>query len=742
MELTISTAKAPYGILALLALSPELSKAVNLTAKDDTVLEVSPQVSLVGTASVTRYLARRANVFDEQLPENQAKASLFDKLVALEESSIIETVENRTSTFLFGSEPTPLDFLTWGSLLAIERKSAKTSSFVEAVGATKVAKDAAALLKSLKSTSSNDTLATSEDTQQVPELPETCSSPSTNPLDAFRNLIAVKLAEISKVDRALIYDALDAPRQLEHGDFAVALPRLRVKGNPTALAKTWADAFPVCNSISSVTAMGPFINFKINPAELIRRTTHMVAHSENYGFNKSGAGKTAIVEFSSPNIAKPFHAGHLRSTIIGAFIRNVYHANGWKTIAMNYLGDWGKQYGLLAIGFSRHGNEEALTKDPIKHLYDVYVQINRDAEAEPTIHDEARAYFKKMEDGDEEALALWRRFRDLSIVKYKDVYARLNISFDVYSGESQVGTGMQQAMDLLKSCNLLVDSEGAKIIDLKAHKLGVAVVEKKDGTTLYLTRDIGAAKERYEKYKFDKMIYVVASQQDLHLKQLFKTLELMGFEWAKKCEHINFGMVQGMSTRKGTVVFLEEILDEAKDIMHEVMKKNEKKYKEVVDPESVADEIGISAVKIQDNSARRVKNYEFDRARMFSFEGDTGPYIQYAHARLMSIERKSGLEVNKDADVSLLTEAGAIDVLRTVAQYPDLVRALMNGYEPCNVVTYAFKLAHDISGVFDQLWVRGAEPAVADARLLMYWCARVTLGNAMTLLGLRPLERM
>lgn len=396
----------------------------------------------------------------------------------------------------------------------------------------------------------------------------------------------------------------------------------------------------------------------------------------------------------------------------------------------------------MAVGFARYGNEESLQKDAIKHLYDVYVQINKDAENEPTIHDEARAYFKKMEDGDESALALWRRFRDLSIIKYQEVYGRLNITFDVYSGESQVTKGMEEAMEILESSGLLKDSEGAKVIDLEKYKLGVSVVQKRDGTTLYITRDIGAAKERFERYNFDKMIYVVAAQQDLHLKQLFKTLELMNFEWANKLEHVNFGMVQGMSTRKGTVVFLEDILDEAQEIMHEQMRKNEAKYAEIPEPLKVADEIGISGVKIQDNSARRVKNYEFDRNRMFSFEGDTGPYIQYAHARLCSIERKSGLSVNINANVDLLTEEGALDVIRTVAQYPDLVKSLMNAYEPCNVVTYAFKLSHEISAVFDQLWVRGADPAVADARLLMYWCARVTLGNAMRLLGLRPLERM
>jgi arginyl-tRNA synthetase len=347
-----------------------------------------------------------------------------------------------------------------------------------------------------------------------------------------------------------------------------------------------------------------------------------------------------------------------------------------------------------------------------------------------------------MEDGDEEALALWRRFRDLSIVKYKETYARLNIEYDVYSGESQVGDGMKRALDMLHEMNLLQDSDGAKVIDLSKYKLGSTVVTKKDGTTLYLTRDIGAAMERYEKFKFDRMIYVVASQQDLHLKQLFKTIELMKFPWADRLQHINFGMVTGMSTRKGTVVFLDQILEETKEKMHDVMRKNEAKYAQIEHPEQVADEIGISAVKIQDNAARRIKNYEFDWERMFSFEGDTGPYLQYAHARLCSIERKSSVPINPNADISLLVEPTAHDLIRTIAQYPDLVKSLTNGLEPCNVVTYAFKLSHDVSSAFESLWVMGAEEKVAEARMLLYWSARVTLGNALRLLGLKPLERM
>ncbi|KAI7898579.1 uncharacterized protein BX663DRAFT_524661 [Cokeromyces recurvatus] len=725
MSLTVPFQNIPVGILAILTANSTIKQSLNVQVDNvESVTLKLDNIEFTTTANIARYLIRAYKLMDESAADHQWLAHILD-LALSNQTDALQSLLSNQSDFL-SSSFSVVDILVWSVL------QSSNTAYVKKVESLSAVQEALQWASELAKTTPS---------VEIPHIEG--SDPSTNPMDTFRNLIAVQIAAFANLDPSFVYSSIDLPRSLENGDLAIAVPRLRVKGNPAAFAAQWAKDFKTSQYITEVSAAGPFLNFRINKQILIELTIHQVTErTEKYGHNSFGSNKTVIVEFSSPNIAKPFHAGHLRSTIIGAFLRNVYDANGWKTISMNYLGDWGKQYGLLAVGFAKYGSEEKLTSDPIKHLYDVYVQINKDAEETPSIHDDARAYFKKMEDGDETALALWRRFRDLSIVKYRDIYARLNIHFDVYSGESQVADGMERAMKMLHDCNLLQESEGALIIDMEKYKLGKTVVQKKDGTTLYLTRDIGAAMERYEKYKFDKMIYVVASQQDLHLKQLFKTLELMNFEWANRLEHVNFGMVLGMSTRKGTVVFLEDILEEAKETMHEVMRKNEAKYAEIDDPERVADEIGISAVKIQDNSARRIKNYDFDMARMCSFEGDTGPYIQYAHARLASVERKSGLKVNPNADLSLLTEPQALDVIRTVAQYPDLIKSLLNGYEPCNVVTYAFKLSHDISACFENLWVRGASPEVADARLLMYWSARITLGNAMRMLGLRPLERM
>ena len=343
--------------------------------------------------------------------------------------------------------------------------------------------------------------------------------------------------------------------------------------------------------------------------------------------------KRIVVEFSSPNIAKPFHAGHLRSTIIGGFLGNLYDAAGYNVKRVNYLGDWGKQYGLLALSYERYGNEQALEKNPIGHLYDLYVKINKELTAEREeiksleangqdatklksdgLDEQARRYFKAMCDNDKQALGIWKRFRDLSITRYEQSYARLNIHFDEYLGESKVKPeSMQAAEKIMAEHGLTEESEGALIIDYSKHVpgkvgkgLGKALIRKRDGTSLYLTRDIGALLERRDLYKFDQMIYVVASDQELHLKQLFKTIELMGErDLAAKVLHITFGLVQGMSTRKGTAKFLDDILREVAEKMHEVMKKNETKYSQVENPDKIADILGISSVMVQDMSGKR-----------------------------------------------------------------------------------------------------------------------------------------
>jgi len=537
-------------------------------------------------------------------------------------------------------------------------------------------------------------------------------------------------------------------------DFTVALPRFRLPGKVDEIAKQVIDKFQPDEWIESIVLDKSFLHFRVNTSNMIRQVLTQVytltkTPESSYGSNHLGAGKKVIIEYSSPNIAKSFHVGHLRSTIIGAFLANLYKASGWEVISMNYLGDWGTQFGMIATGYEKYGSQSELEKDAIKHLFDVYVKVSKEAEDDPSVKVEAAKWFKRMEDGDETALKNWRVWREMSAKKYEQEYERLNVKFDVYNGESMVGKeSMDKALEKLDEMGLISDTEGAKLVDLEKWKLGKAVVRKKDGTSIYLTRDIGGAIERYEKYTFDKMIYVVSSQQDLHLSQFFKILELMGFPWAKSMVHVNYGLVQGMSTRKGTVVFLDQIIKEAGHVMHEQMMKNEDKYNAVEDPEETSLEIGITGVKIQDMAAKRINNYTFNWDRMKSFEGDTGPYLQYAHVRVASIGRKNPhlLPLPSPSSVNfaaLDSYPHARELAFLLGTYPDVVKVALKTHEPSGVVTFAFRLAHVISSAWDVVIVKGeGDEEKARAKMFLYECAREVLGAAMRLLSIRPLERM
>jgi len=575
----------------------------------------------------------------------------------------------------------------------------------------------------------------------------------TTIIDEFKADIAEALSKVSGVPVAAIIPALENCKKRELGDFAVAAPRLsrlstdpEIKGKkPVEVAAAWAAKFEPTALTSKVTTAGPYLNFKVNTTELARRVCSTIQREGvDFGKNKNGAGKNIVVEYSSPNIAKPFHAGHLRSTVLGNFLCQIHKANGYNVIGINWLGDWGVQFGKLAVGFEKWGDEEKLKSEPLRHLYEVYVKVNKACDEDAELNKRAHEFFKRMELGDKDALAVWNRFRDLSIADLNKTFARLNIRFDVISGESQMNQEIaDEAMKILREKGLLVEDAGAQIIPLKEYGLTNAILKKSDDTTLYLTRDLAAAIERYRQFKFDKMFYVVSAQQSLHFQQLFKTLELMGYTWAKDCVHIPFGMVKGMSTRKGTAIFLDDILGEAQQTMLTTMQANASKLEELdADPNSVADIIGVSAVVAQDFSARRIKDYDFEWARMTSFEGHTGPYLEYAHARLCSIERKCGFEINPAADLSVITEPEASALLLEIARFPEVVKAALESLEPVTILTYLFDLSHAISVAFSALRVKDRERPIAEARLLVYNAARVTLGNGLRLLGLTPLERM
>lgn len=590
----------------------------------------------------------------------------------------------------------------------------------------------------------------------LPSLPPVAGTdPARSVLDSFRISIAKRVAEaLPPLTIEQVYSGVDYGKK--GVDFTIALPRFRLPGKVDEHASKVVESFQADDYIESVVHDKAFLHFMCRTPALLRSVltqVHTLTHDTpsgkpEYGSNTSGQGKKLVLEYSSPNIAKSFHVGHLRSTIIGAFLRNLYLACGWEVMSLNYLGDWGTQFGMIAIGFEKYGSQEELEKDAIKHLFDVYVKVNSDAANDPNVKVEAAKWFKRMEDGDEEALKNWRVWRELSVKKYEEEYERLNVPFDVYTGESKVGKEWQdKALERLDEMGLISDAEGAKLVDLEKWKLGKAVLRKKDGTSIYLTRDIGGAIERYEQYKFDKMIYVVSAQQDLHLAQFFKILRLMEFPWADKLEHVNYGLVLGMSTRKGTVVFLDQIIREAASVMHEQMRKNEDKYNAVEDPETTSLEIGITGIKIQDMAAKRINNYTFSWDRMKSFEGDTGPYLQYAHVRLASLTRKNPelfpLPPPASIDTALLTEPAAREIVFLLGTYPDVVKTALKTHEPSGIVTFLFRLSHAISSAWETVVVKGEKDAEkARAKMWLYVCARDVLGAGMRLLSIRPLERM
>ncbi|KAI9750699.1 MAG: hypothetical protein M4579_006347 [Chaenotheca gracillima] len=633
-----------------------------------------------------------------------------------------------------------------------------------------------------------DTLSTEQLSQQLSQLGVGSSVPklegafpTVNPTDIHRSFLAQTVADITGVDNQLIYSCLDWTNTLDKGDLLLACPRLRVKGTkPADLATKIVENFPESSLFQRPESDGIFVRFVFAPKSLPSLILPYVYDLKStYGSNRlqglkdpqdpSKGNKKIVIEFSSPNIAKEFHAGHLRSTIIGGFLSNLYEAGGWDVVRMNYLGDWGRQYGLLAIAWEKFGSEEAFQRNPTGHLFDIYVKISAlfkpedDAfkaaskRGDDTVELEnsgllgqAKRYFRSMEEGDEQALELWRRFRVLSIEKYKQTYARLNIHFDDYSGESQVSQEtMNKAEEILREKGISEVDQGATIINFKNHgfpKLETAVVRNRNNTTTYILRDVGAAIERYDKYGFDSILYVVMSEQDIHIKRLIAILQLAGYtEISSRMTHVNFGKVQGMSTRKGTVKFLDDILEEVGTSMHDVMRRNKAKYDVVENPEDVADTLGISAVMVQDMSGKRINNYPFDIVRMTSFEGDTGPYLQYAHARLKSIARKTTFTAEDlaKADFSLLQEPHAVDLVRLIGRYPDTIAQTLKTLEPTTVLTYLFKLTHQLSSSYDVLRVVNAPegPEVSKARAALYEAACQTINNGMRMLGLTPVDR-
>ncbi|NXW69452.1 SYRM protein, partial [Hirundo rustica] len=512
-----------------------------------------------------------------------------------------------------------------------------------------------------------------------------------------------------------------------------------------------------CDSVVSEISAGPgTVNFTINRELLAKTVLQQVwKDGSEYGV-KSELFSTvprqkAVIEFSSPNIAKKFHIGHLRSTIVGNFIANLKVALGHEVVRINYLGDWGMQFGLLGVGFQSFGDEEKLKSSPLQHLFEVYVQINK-AAADENTKKLAKDFFRKLEEHDEQTLSIWKQFRDLSIEEYIRIYKRLGVHFDEYSGESFYQEKAQEVLKMLEDKGLLQKTmKGTGIVDLSEKKdlTTFSTVMRSDGTSLYITRqfliisfrDLAAAIDRMNKHSWDTMIYVTDKSQSNHFQHLFQILKLMGYDWAERCQHVSFGLIQGMKTRRGEVIFLEDVLNEVRSRMLQNMTST-KTTKEIQDPVETAEKVGLAALIIQDFRGLLSSDYQFSWDRALQSRGDTGVFLQYTHARLHSLEQMHGNAELTDVNVACLLEPDAISVLQHLLRYDEVLYRSSQDLQPKHIVSYLLTLSHLAAVAHKTLPVKGSAPDVAQARLCLFHAARSVLANGMKLLGITPVTQM
>lgn len=561
----------------------------------------------------------------------------------------------------------------------------------------------------------------------------------------------VEIAKLlsAKID-IMAYDEIlglvEHPKNTEMGDYAFPCFKLAkvFRKAPNAIADELATSVNDEKLFKSVTSVAGFLNFTVNAEYFAKNVIEdVLAKKEKYGASDIGQGKKTIVEYSSVNIAKPFHMGHIRSTMIGESLHRIYKFLGYDTVAINHLGDYGTQFGKLIVAYKLWGNKEDIEADPIPELLKIYVQFHQAAEENPALEDEARAWFTKLENGDEEAVELWTLFKDMSLKVFNRVYKKLGVTFDSYAGESFYSDKMPAIISELREKNIVEKSEGAEIVNLEPYGLTPALITKKDGSSLYLTRDLAAAKYRKDTYNFDKNIYVVGSAQKLHFQQWIKIVELMGYDWYKDCVHVDFGMVSleegALSTRKGNVVFLEDVLDKAVEQTLEII--NEKNP-ELDNKEIVAAQIGIGAVVFQELYTSRTKDYAFSLEKTLSFEGETGPYVQYTHARACSVLKKVEATTEEVANYASLTDEASKDVVRILSKFGEIVILAHKNYEPHTVARYAVELAQAFNRFYHDNAILVEDAAVKSARVALVRAVKIVIQNALKLVCLEAPEQM
>lgn len=617
---------------------------------------------------------------------------------------------------------------------------------------------------------------------------------SNSYFDKLQQKSTLLLSELFDVDFADLSKSLEPSKNPEKCDFTIYLKKMGNENSQKIKDKLLEDKFKNDLKLGNDSKIGENVDFlfefqkevvfvKLNRSKNLKEAMLSILEKNNkIGYREVAEEKVVLIEYSSPNIAKEFHAGHLRTTLLGSFLEKIYRKRGYNTISINYLGDYGKQFGMVLEGFKRF--PELVGDDIIKSAFNVYVKISGMAEGDEEIHERAKENFRKLEQKDEKTLKDWENLRNESIKKYKKLYEKLNVNFDIYSGESFF---FEKCIKILENPQIL-EKEGAKYCDLSEEKLGSYVLSRSNGTTLYSTRDVAAALERLETPNLEKLIYVVACQQDYYFMQLFHCLKKIGNVDLRKLEHVSYGMVSGMSTRRGTVVFLEDILSAAQETMGEVMRKDAEKFAKIKYPEITAQEMAISALIVQDFSARRMKGYTFVMEDFMAIEGETGPYLQYTHCRLFSILEKnceilnlekpqflqkeilckekfmqstkiqgektgkkefapvidpSVFENFKNIDAAILKGENSVnDLIFHLIRYENVLDEALEVREPMKVVSYLMKISKYVNKLFSTLRVFNAEHEIAKTRLAVFECARYVLSDGMRILGMKPLERV
>lgn len=541
-----------------------------------------------------------------------------------------------------------------------------------------------------------------------------------------------------------ISDLIEIPPNSDMGDYAFPVFKLAktFRKAPNLIAEVLAKKEFNNENIKKIANVGPYVNFFVDNSKLVESVLTETV-KDDFGSSHIGVGKNVVFDFSSTNIAKPFHIGHLRSTVIGNAIRNIMKYQGFNTTGVNYIGDYGTQFGMMISAYLKWGDEDKINADPIKELLNLYVKYNKVAKEDETYMDEAREWFDKLEKKDSTAVKLWSWFRDISLKEFQRVYDLLGVEFDNFNGESFHSQFIGDALEAIDKKNLLEESDGAMIINLDDENLPPVLIKKSNGSSTYLTRDIATAMYRKKTYDFYKNVYVVASQQKLHFEQLRAVLKKMGFDWWNDCEHVSFGMVSmkdgSMKTREGKVIFLEDVLNRAIDKIKSII---EERNPNLENKEEVAKQVGVGAVIFQDLFNNRIKDYTFDWDQVLNFDGETGPYTQYTFARSCSILDKGEFELKDNSKFDLLVDDTEIDIVKHLSKFEEVLLNATEKYEPSFLTRYTVELAKLFNKFYANCPINTVEDELKYQRLYLTYSVNKCLKLSLSLLGIEAPVRM